>query len=118
MLDSFLVRFLFSFYRSSLVYLNSLCFVRKRLSLTIPFAIMENANPPLSPDEVASLRNQIESELRELRELNIELDHAFSDLAGALYASNDLEHDNLTSCGSLEEKKDEGLGDDFNLYPH
>ena len=77
--------------------------------MTIPVAIMENANPPLSPDEVASLRNQIESEIRELRELNtvinIELDHAFSDLAGALYASNDLEHDNLTSCGSLEEKK-------------
>jgi hypothetical protein len=55
---------------------------------------MENANPPFSPREVALLREQIENEIRELRELNrlvkIELDQAFSDLATVLYSNKDL----------------------------
>jgi hypothetical protein len=49
---------------------------------------MENASPPLSPSKVALLREQIESEIRELRELNrlvdIELDYALNDLAIAM----------------------------------
>ena len=85
---------------------------------------MENANPPLTSDEVALLRSQIEDEISELRELNrmidIELDYAFNDLATAVYSDNYLELNNLT-VEELVEKLVEGeidprLDDYFNLY--
>jgi hypothetical protein len=84
---------------------------------------MENANPPLSPSEVALLREHIENEIRELRELNrlvkIELDHAFSDLATALYSNKDLGTNDLEDVvEELEEWEiDPKLDDYFNLYP-
>ena len=84
---------------------------------------MENANPPLSPREVAVLREQIESEIRELRELNrlinVELDHAFSDLATALYSNKDLGSNDFENVvEELEEGEiDPKLDDYFNLYP-
>lgn len=85
---------------------------------------MENANPPLSPSEVALLREQIVNEIRELRELNrlvkIELDQAFSDLATALYSNEDLGTNDLEDVGEeLEEGEiDPKLDNYFNLYPH
>jgi hypothetical protein len=84
---------------------------------------MENANPPLSPSEVALLREQIENEIRELRELNrlinVELDHAFSDLATALYSNKDLGTKDFEDVvEELEEGEiDPKLDDYFNLYP-
>ena len=84
---------------------------------------MENANPPLSPREVALLREQIENEIKELRELNrlvkIELDHAFSNLATALYSNKDLGTNDLDEVvEELEEEEiDPKLDDYFNLYP-
>jgi hypothetical protein len=84
---------------------------------------MENANPPLSPREVAVLREQIESEIRELRELNrlikVELGHAFSDLATALYSNKDLGPNDFVNVveGLEEEEIDPKLNDYFNLYP-
>lgn len=84
---------------------------------------MENANPPLSPSEVALLREQIENDIRELIELNrlvkIELDQAFSDLATALYSNEDLGTNDLEDVGEeLEEGEiDPKLDDYFNLYP-
>ena len=84
---------------------------------------MENANPPLSPSEVALMREQIDNEIRELRELNslikIEFEHAFSDLATALYSNEDLGTNDLEDVGEeLEEgETDPKLDDYFNLYP-
>ena len=87
---------------------------------------MENVNPPLSPREVAVLREQIESEIREIRELNrlikIELDHAFSDLATALYSNKDLGTKDfevvVEDVKGLEEGEIYPKHDDyFNLYP-
>lgn len=84
---------------------------------------MENANPPLSPSEVVLLREQIENEIRELRELNrlvkIELDQAFSDLQTALYSNEDRGANDLEDVGEeLEEREiDPKLDDYFNLYP-
>ena len=84
---------------------------------------MENANPPLSPSEVAVLREQIESEIRELRELNrlikIELEHTFSDLATVLYSNKDLGPNDFVSVIKRpeEEEMDPRLNDYFNLYP-
>ena len=107
----------------SLVYLFLCAFVSKLNSLTIPLTIMEKANPPLSPREVALLREQIESEIRELRELNrlinVELDHAFSDLATALYSNKDLGPNDFVSIIERpeEEEMDPRLNDYFNLHP-
>jgi hypothetical protein len=84
---------------------------------------MENTNPPLSPSEVALLREQIENEIRELREVNrlvkIELNQAFSDLATALYLNKDLGTNDLEDVvEELEEGEiDPKLDDYFNLYP-
>ena len=86
---------------------------------------MENANPPLTPDEVALLRSQIENEISDLRELNsmidVELDHAFNDLKIAIYSDNYLERNNLTIEELVEklyeEEIDPRLDDYFNLYP-
>lgn len=84
---------------------------------------MENANPPFSPREVALLREQIENEIRELRELNrlvkIELDQAFSDLATVLYSNKDLgTNEQKDVVGELEEGEiDLKLNEYFNLYP-
>lgn len=84
---------------------------------------MENANPPLSPEDVAVLREQIENEIRELRELNrlvkTELDHAFSDLATVLYSNKDL---GTNEWKDVVEKVEDGeidprLDEYFNLYP-
>ena len=84
---------------------------------------MEDANPPLSPREVAVLREQIESEIRELRELNklikVELEHAFSDLATAMYSNEDLGPNDFVNVveGLEEEEIDPKLNDYFNLCP-
>jgi hypothetical protein len=84
---------------------------------------MENANPPLSPSEVALLREQIENEIRELRELNrlvnVELDQAFRDLATALYSNKDLGTNDFEDVvEELEEEEiDPNIDYYFNLYP-
>jgi hypothetical protein len=72
---------------------------------------------------VALLREQIENEIRELRELNrlinVELDHAFSDLATALYSNKDLGSNDFEDVvEELEEGEIDPKPDDyFNLYP-
>ena len=69
------------------------------------------------------LREHIENEVRELRELNrlinIELDHAFSDLANALYSNKDLGTKDFEDVVEelAEGKIDPKLDDYFNLYP-
>ena len=83
---------------------------------------MENANPPLSPSEVALMHEQIENEVRELRELNrlvdIELDYALNDLAIAMDLDKELEPNNLAIVEDVKEEEEDGLDDDyFNLYP-
>ena len=86
---------------------------------------MEDVNPYLTPDEVALLRSQIEDEISDLKELNrmidIELDHAFDNLATAVYPDNYLEHNNLTVEELVErldnEEIDPRLDDYFDLYP-
>lgn len=83
---------------------------------------MENANLPLSPIEVALLREQIEDEIRELRELNtlvdIELDQALNDLAIAMDLDKELEANNLAIVEDVKEVEEQGLDDDYyNLYP-
>ena len=49
---------------------------------------MENANPHLSPVEVARMRGQIEGQIRDLRDFNklvtLELNYALKDLAVAI----------------------------------
>jgi hypothetical protein len=83
---------------------------------------MENVNPPLSPSEVALLREQIENEIREPRELNrlvdIELDYVLNNLAIAMDLDKELEPNNLAIVEDVKEEEDEGLDNDyFNLYP-
>ena len=86
---------------------------------------MENANPPLTPGEVALLRSQLENEISELRELSrmidIELDYALNNLGTAIYADNYLERNNLTVDKLIEKieevKVDPRLDDYFNEYP-
>lgn len=90
--------------------------------MTIPFATMENTNPPLSPEEVIVLRDQIKSEIRELRELNrlidIELDSALNDLAIAMYSNKSLGPDDFAVVEVIEEQRDGELNHEyFNLYP-
>jgi hypothetical protein len=69
---------------------------------------MENANPPLSPSEAASLREQIKSEIRELREINrlidIELDYALNDLAMAMDLNEELVTSQLTQILQMQIK--------------
>ena len=61
---------------------------------------MENANPPLSPVEIARMRVQIEDQIRELRDfqklVTLELNYSLKDLAVAIehnmdFAPKDLE---------------------------
>ena len=82
---------------------------------------MENINPNLTPEEVASLRNQIEEETNRLREIEFELERALNDLATAIYSDNFLERNNIT----VEELVDRYFGGEahlksdtyFNFYP-
>ena len=55
---------------------------------------MENANPHLSPEEVATMRGQIEGQIRELRDFNklvtIELNYALNNLSVAIEHNKDF----------------------------
>jgi hypothetical protein len=70
---------------------------------------MENVNPPLSPIKVALLREQIENEIREFRELNrlvdIEVDYALNDLAIAMGLDKELEPNNLAIVEDVKEEE-------------
>ena len=82
--------------------------------LTIPFAIMENANSPITPELRASLRHRVENEIRELNELSDLID---AQLEYALNTHVNTTGDDLMSLGSVEEKGGERIGDEyFHLY--
>ena len=70
-------------------------------------AFREVYEPPRSPEEVVIVRNQIESEIRELRELNrlidIELDSALNNLAIAMYSNESLGTDDFAAVEVIEE---------------
>jgi hypothetical protein len=86
---------------------------------------MDNANPPLSPEEMIVLRDQLESEIRDLGELNrlidIDLESTLNELAIAFYSNDDLGPNDFVvvdNVEGLEEGEiDPKLDGYFNLYP-
>ena len=82
---------------------------------------MENANPPLSPVEVARMRGQIEGQIRDLRDFNklvtLELNYALKDLAVAIEHNKDFAPKDFAIV-MVEEKKEEEVDREyFDLYP-
>ena len=82
---------------------------------------MENANPHLSPVEIARMRVQIEDQIRELRDfkklVTLELNYSLKDLAVAIDHNKDFAPKDLEIV-RLEEKKEEEVNKEyFDLYP-
>ena len=82
---------------------------------------MENANPPLSPVEVARMRGQIESQIRDLRDFNklvtLELNYALKDLAVAIEHNKDFAPKDFAIVKVEEKKEEEVSREYFDLFP-
>ena len=82
---------------------------------------MENANPPLSPVEVARMRGQIEGQIRDLRDFNklvtLELNYALKDLAVAIEHNKDFAPKDFAIVKVEEKKEEEVSREYFDLFP-